>query len=84
MSIVRDKKIISEQCKSARALLNWSQDDLATFSGVGKSTIADFERKNRDLLDRTMSDIISAFQDHGITFEIGENYLVVRLDHLKK
>jgi len=78
-----DKKITSEQCKSARALLNWSQDDLMVFSGVGKSTIADFERKKRDLLHRTMNDIVSAFEIHGITFETDEKHLVVRLDFLK-
>ena len=32
------------QCRAARALLNWSQQDLVAHSKITKKTIADFER----------------------------------------
>jgi len=32
------------QCRAARALLNWSQEDLVAHSKITKKTIADFER----------------------------------------
>ena len=32
------------QCRAARALLNWTQEDLVRNSKVTKKTIADFER----------------------------------------
>lgn len=32
------------QCRAARALLNWSQDDLVSLCRITKKTIADFER----------------------------------------
>lgn len=37
----------SAQCRAARGLLGWSQSDLATFAGLGTSTVADFERGQR-------------------------------------
>ena len=36
-----------EQVKAARALLAWSQQELATQARVSPSTIADFERDSR-------------------------------------
>lgn len=79
MSTVKNKNITSEQCKSARALLNWSQDDLVTHSGVGKSTIADFERKKRSLFERTLSNIIDTFEENGIIFEDTDEFITIKL-----
>ncbi|WP_112662328.1 helix-turn-helix domain-containing protein [Microvirga flavescens] len=35
--------LVSAQCRAARALLNWSQDDLARFARVTLDTLAAFE-----------------------------------------
>ena len=32
------------QCRAARALLNWSQEDLVRHCKITKKTVADFER----------------------------------------
>lgn len=40
------EKISIRQVKAARALLGWSQDDLATASGVSMPTIARLEAKD--------------------------------------
>ncbi|MCO5066179.1 MAG: helix-turn-helix transcriptional regulator [Rhizobiaceae bacterium] len=35
--------LLPEQCRAARGLLNWTQDQLAAAAGVSRSTIKDFE-----------------------------------------
>jgi len=62
----------SAQCRAARALLKWSQDDLAEASKVGKRTIADFERDLREPYERTLRDLMVALEEAGIEF-IPEN-----------
>lgn len=42
-----DDILTSEQVRAARALLHWSQGDLAERSNVAVSTVADFERGHR-------------------------------------
>ena len=53
-------------CRAARALLGWSQNDLASKAGVSRSTVADFERDLRIPM-RTMTDaMMRAFREGGI------------------
>ncbi len=61
-----------DQCRAARALLNWTQDRLAEAASVSKKTLADFEAGNRDPYGRTLADIQKALEDAGIEF-ISEN-----------
>ncbi|MER9723112.1 MULTISPECIES: helix-turn-helix transcriptional regulator [unclassified Mesorhizobium] len=56
------------QCRAARALLDWSQAQLATASKVATKTLADFERGNRTPYDRTLADIRSALEAAGVSF----------------
>lgn len=60
--------ISPEQCRSARALLGWSQEKLNTVSKVSKKTIADFERGERTPYERTLRDIQVALEAAGIKF----------------
>lgn len=62
------------QIKAARALLEWSQSDLARFSGISEPTIARLESAGGDLGGRqsTSVQIISALETAGIEF-IDEN-----------
>jgi transcriptional regulator with XRE-family HTH domain len=62
------KGISAGQCRAARGLLNWSQGDLAKKSRVSRAAIAAIEGGTRESYDRTMYDIIRAFQDAGIEF----------------
>jgi len=56
------------QCRAARAMLGWSQADLAQRAKVAKQTLADFERGARQPYDRTLSDIQGALEEGGVVF----------------
>jgi transcriptional regulator with XRE-family HTH domain len=60
------------QCRAARALLNWSQDQLESAAKVARKTIADFEREARTPYDRTLAAIRAALEAAGVEF-IAEN-----------
>ena len=60
------------QCRAARALLNWSQDQLEASAKVARKTIADFEREARTPYDRTLAAIRVALEAAGVEF-IPEN-----------
>jgi len=54
------------QCRAARALHNWSQEDLVRASGITKKTIADLERGATTPRGQTLAQIIAAFDAAGI------------------
>ena len=56
------------QSKAARALLSWSQTDLADAAGLGLSTIKDYESGRRKPHNRNLSKIDTAFSERGIEF----------------
>lgn len=60
--------ITSRQCRSARAWLGWTLDDLVQASAVSKATLVAFEQGKRLLQERTARDIRRAFEDAGIEF----------------
>lgn len=60
--------ISAAQCRAARSLLGWSQDQLSTSSKVAKATIANFEAGKRSPYDRTLLDIQEALEAAGILF----------------
>ena len=68
MKNIYPDRIIPAQCRAARALLRWSQADLAEKAKVGKQTLADFERGAREPYDRTLADIVSVLEEGGIEF----------------
>jgi DNA-binding XRE family transcriptional regulator len=70
----RDKKkelrrvVSPAQCRAARAILGWTQADLAERAVLARKTIADFEMNVRSLQFRTRRDITAAFEGVGIQF----------------
>jgi transcriptional regulator with XRE-family HTH domain len=56
------------QCRAARALLNWSQEDLVRHSKITKKTVADFERGATQPRTQTLAQITAAFEAAGIEF----------------
>ncbi len=56
------------QCRAARALVGWSQDDLANASGVAKATIAYFETEKRQPYDKTLGDLRRVLEKNGVAF----------------
>ena len=61
-----------EQCRAARALLNWSQPDLAEAVGVTRQTITNFERGLRNSYPANLAAIREALEAAGVVF-IEEN-----------
>ena len=57
-----------KQCKAARALLAWSQQDLAKKAGVAASTVADFERGHRTPVPNNAEAIRTALEGAGVRF----------------
>jgi transcriptional regulator with XRE-family HTH domain len=60
--------ITPAQCRAARALLNWSQQDLADASRVGNATIRNFESSKSIPQNATMDVLVRAFLAAGVTF----------------
>lgn len=58
--------ISANQCKAARAMLGWSQQDLARESGVNKRTIMDFESGSRTPLLATLRAVHNALDAAGV------------------
>jgi transcriptional regulator with XRE-family HTH domain len=55
-----------EQCRAARGLLNWTQEQLAAASGVSRSTIKDFECHRHALHRATEILLVSALEKGGV------------------
>jgi transcriptional regulator with XRE-family HTH domain len=62
------ESITPRQCRSARAWLGWTLDDLVKKSAVSKATLVGFERGKRLLQERTARDIRRALEDAGVEF----------------
>jgi transcriptional regulator with XRE-family HTH domain len=61
--------ITAAQCRAARALLNWTQDQLADNAQVGRATVADFERNTRiGMMRQNMISITGALEAAGVAF----------------
>jgi predicted transcriptional regulator len=61
-----------EQCRAARALLDWSQGDLADQAGVGIVTVRQLEAGAHDPRRATLNVIRRALESAGVEF-IDEN-----------
>ncbi|TPM15521.1 helix-turn-helix transcriptional regulator [Mesorhizobium sp. B2-3-5] len=64
--------ISAAQSRAGRALIGWSQEQLATASRVAKATIANFEAGKRTPYDRTLQDVRAALEAAGVIF-VAEN-----------
>jgi transcriptional regulator with XRE-family HTH domain len=60
--------ITPEQSRAARALLDWSQSNLAGRSNLGESTIRDFEKGRRTPSTNNLVAIMRALEDGGVIF----------------
>ncbi|MGO9547299.1 MAG: helix-turn-helix domain-containing protein [Rhodomicrobium sp.] len=59
------------QIRAARALLNWSQSDLARAATMATSSIKNIESESSSARRETLAQIRSAFDDNGIEFMPG-------------
>jgi DNA-binding XRE family transcriptional regulator len=61
--------ISAAQCRAARGLLAWTQDDLARNAQVARATVAAFERNDRITpMRQNLISIVAAFEAAGIAF----------------
>lgn len=58
--------ITPEQCRAARALLDWTQKDLAGRSKISDLTIRNFERHNTTLKQSTAKLLRLVFEAEGV------------------
>ncbi len=77
-SLANHGDVSVDQLKAARALLNWSQADLAQKSGYSLPTINNIERGQYEAHPNTMDNIIQTFEQEGIQFLDGPG---VRIDN---
>ena len=68
-----------EQCRAARGLLAWSQDQLAERAGVGNSTVSDFEKRRRVPTTEYLITVRNALEDAGVIFESDSRFVGVKL-----
>ena len=64
--------LFPEQCRAARGLLNWTQHHLASFAGVSRSTIKDFECHRHALHRSSERLVVETFENHGVHFLVDE------------
>jgi transcriptional regulator with XRE-family HTH domain len=57
-----------EQCRAARGLLNWTQQDLADACGLSKTAINNFEKRHSDIKVESLRAIRLAFESADIEF----------------
>ena len=60
--------ITPAQCRAARGLLKWTQEDLAERSGCGSLTIFKFEAGKTSPHNATMKALKDAFEKAGVVF----------------
>lgn len=58
-----------EQCRAARGLLGWTQQDLADASGLSKTAINNFEKGHSDIKVESLRAIRVAFETSEVEFE---------------
>lgn len=71
-----------EQVRAARAILDWSQQELADKAGTARMTIRYIEEGKVQPQRGTLADIRRVFDEHGIEF-IGERGVALRHDNYR-
>src|SRR5438105_3232876 len=63
--------IIPAQIRAARALLDWSQEELANAAGVALTSVRDLEAEKRAADSGTASSVRKALENGGVEFVSG-------------
>lgn len=71
-----------EQCRAARGLLSWTQQDLADIAGLSKTAINNFEKSHSDIKRESLIAIQNALENAGIEF-LANNGLRQKTENVK-
>ena len=71
-----------QQCRAARGLLGWTQQDLSEASGLSKTAINNFEKGHSDIKAESLKAIRMAFESADIEF-LGNEGLRKRVDNTR-
>ena len=58
-------QLTPEQCRAARGLLDWTQEELAERADVSRSTVRDFENGRHSLHTATAAQVVAALERGG-------------------
>jgi len=72
-------EIDTAQIRAARALLDWTQTDLATAAKIALPTVKRYETGVRTPIPIIIAAILRAFEDAGIIFENDGKHIGVKL-----
>ncbi|KZK97461.1 hypothetical protein PsAD5_02310 [Pseudovibrio sp. Ad5] len=82
--------ITAAQCRAARSLLEWSQDDLATNARVSRATVADFEANSRRPMRNNLTSMENCMFAGGVDFlsetdglGVGVRFREPKLEYIK-
>jgi transcriptional regulator with XRE-family HTH domain len=75
MTARKSDLITPAQSRAARALLDITQPELAERSGLGLSTVVDFERSRRQVSERAIVELRAALERAGAQF-IHDNRMI--------
>ena len=70
--------ITPAQCRAARALLDWSQQDLAKAAHLGLSTIRDFEKGRRVPTHNNLRGIKLTLEEGGVVIGAMQSSVAIR------
>ena len=80
--------ITIEQCRGARGILGWTQQELADASGLSKTAINNFEKGHSDIKSESLRVIRVAFENANIEFinlegvsKKTESFKIIRGEH---
>lgn len=74
--------ITIEQCRGARGLLGWTQQDLADASGLSKTAINNYEKAHSDIKTESLRAIRMAFESAEIEF-LSNNGVCKKTEHAR-
>ena len=77
MARVKSDRITPDQCRAARALLDMNQPELAERSGLGLSTVVDFEKSRREVSEKAVAALRTALERAGVQFVTTEKQIGV-------
>ena len=69
---MRPSQLVPAQVRAARALLNWSQDNLRKKAGVALSSVRDFENEKRPDETQVAGAMLRTLEEAGVTFVPGD------------